>query len=188
MIASLVSFVSRLSKRGKVVFYGVLVVLSLLMLDRLMRRPILAKMGELDKEITETEVSIRKALGVIDREEELLERASMYAPYLKKPGSDETEKLALVDHIQDLASRSSVKPKEINANLKMGSEAEDTEMKKYVVNLRCEGEMEALVSFFYDIEESKGKLMKIEKFSMVLKGKNSSVVTCTMEIVRYVIR
>ncbi len=188
MIAALVSFVSRLTKRERVAFYGALIVVSFLLLDRLMLRPILTKIEDLDKEIAEDEVSIRKALGIVDREEELLERSGMYAPYLKKPGSDEEEKLALMEHIQGLASKSSVAVEEIRAELKLAEEeGENAALEKYVVSLRCEGEMQELVSFFYDIEESKERLLKIKNFSMVLKGKDSSAITCTMEISRHII-
>ena len=188
MIASLISFVSRLTQRGKMVFYGVLVVLSLLMLDRLMRRPILAKMEELDKDIVKTEASIKKALGVISREEALLDQAVMYASYLKKVGSDDKEKLSLQNYIEILASKSSIKVGEVKAGLKRAEDGEeDTGQKTYVVKLTCEGGMDQLVSFFHDVEASKEKLLKIEVFSMVLKGRDSDTVICTMEITRDVI-
>ena len=95
MIASLVSFVSRLSKREKAVFYGVLVVAAVLLLDRLMLRPMLTKMMELDKKTVEIETSIKRAMGIVAREEELRERAGKYERYLTEPGSDDLEKLSL---------------------------------------------------------------------------------------------
>ncbi len=189
MIASLVSFVSRMSKRQKAAFYGALIVASFLVLHHLMLRPILAKMGELDKKIVETEESIEKALGILAQEENLLERADRYASYLKKPDSDDKEKLSLQYYIQDLASQSSVEPKDIKSDVKSAVEegTGSESVKKYVVRLTCEGEMEELVSFFYDIEASKEKLLKIETFSMILKKKGENVIICTMEITRDVI-
>lgn len=190
MIAALVSFVSGLSKRGKVVFYAVLIAVCFLMLDRLMRRPILTKMRDLDKEIVETEASIKKALGIVAQEEALLERAVMYARYLKEVGSDEQEKLSLQNYIEILASKCSVDVAvgEVKAHLKPAAEGEGGPgLKTYVVKLTGKGEMEELVSFFYDIETSKENLLKIETFSMTPEKKDPNIIMCTMEITRHVI-
>ena len=52
---------SRLTKREKVVFYGTVIVVSMLLLDKLMLTPILDKIDYYDYEIAETNEDVEKA-------------------------------------------------------------------------------------------------------------------------------
>lgn len=184
MIESLVAFVSRLSGRGKIMLYGALIVVSLVLLA-LLAQEIRDEMSSLDEEIGDMETSIRKARAVISQEERLTERARIYARYFKEIGSDDKEILSLQNHIGELASKSSVVARDIKP-VPGPAAAEEERPKRYRVNLTCEAKMEKLVGFFHDIENSES-LLRIENFHIVLKKEGSKIITCTMDVSRYVL-
>lgn len=71
-------------------------------------------------------------------------------------------------------------------DIKAAGVEEDGALKKYQANLNCEAEMEQLVKFFYNVENS-DKLFKIEKYDLKPKTKRSSVVRSVIVISKTVL-
>jgi Tfp pilus assembly protein PilO len=67
-----------------------------------------------------------------------------------------------------------------------GLKEEKDNTKKYLVSLSCEGQMEQIMDFMYNVENSR-KFLTIEKYQISPKTKESSVINCTMTISKIVI-
>lgn len=182
MIRSLISFVSKLSGREKIIFYATAVVVSLVLMDKLVLGPILSEINSLDGRIRNQKTSALRALRILGRRDELEEKINIYEPYFRKPLSDDRAIRALRENINELAAESSVSVNEMKA-LKMELE---TRLKRYFVRIRCEARMEQVVEFIYKIESS-DEILKIEKFYIEPKKKRSSTVRCDMSISQTII-
>ncbi len=184
MIAFLAAFMSRLSKRGKTIFYGVLAVVSLLLLYGLVLRPILTAMDSLDERIHNEKTAAVTALRILNRREELKEKLETYKRYFRKPPLDDKIFRALHKHIDEMADESSVTLiKTRTRNMEMEVE---TRLKRYPVSVECEAKMEQIAEFFYKIEGS-DELLKIEKFNITAPKEGSSIVDCEMVISQTII-
>ena len=176
-------FLSRLSKREKLVFYGALFFVSMTLLDRLIISPISSKMKSLDKEIKEKEDSIRNSLRMLTQKDRILAARNKYSSFSKTLESEEEEITSLLKEIEGLANKSSVYLIDMKPASSKGSAAS----KKYLVNLNCEAQMEQLVDFMYNVENS-NELLTIEKYQISPKSKSSSVAKCSIYISKMSIR
>ena len=134
-IQFLTTFLSRLSKREKLVFYCAVGFVALTMLDRVIISPISDKIKSLDKEIYDMESAIKKNLRILAHRERILAAKKKYSSYLISSKSDEEEMTSILKAIETLADKASIylvdmKPGEIKD---MGSS------KKFSVNLNCSG-------------------------------------------------
>ena len=118
MIRSLISFVSKLSGREKIIFYATAVVVSLVLMDKLVLGPILSQINSLDRRIRNQKTAALRALRILGRRDELEEKINIYEPYFRKPLSDDRAIRALRENINELAAESSVSVNEMKA-LKM---------------------------------------------------------------------
>ena len=176
------SFVSHLSKRERIVFYIALGVISLVILDRLVIYPVLARMRSLDEEIKEERARIKRDLHILAQKERIIEESQKYAPYSIKDLSTEEVTTLLLKEIGNLANETSVYLIDIKPT---GIKEEDV-YRKYLVNLSCEAQMEQIINFIYSIEDSHS-LLKIEKYNINPKSEDSSIARCSMVISKTVI-
>ena len=182
-IQSFHKFLSRLSQREKLIFYGAVFFISATLLDRFVIDPIFSKMEELNKEIQEKESAIKRSLHILAHKDRILAEREKYSAFSSglKPG--EEEMTSLLREIEKLANKSSVylidmKP----AGLKKVATSE-----KYFINLNCEAQMEQLTSFIYDLESS-NKLFSVERYLINPKSKESSVAKCSLYISKIVMQ
>ncbi len=168
---------SRLSKREKVVLYGAVFFISLTFLDRLILGPILSEIKSLNTEIQNQEAMIKKNLHILAQKERIKKDLSYYDSYVVYAASPEEETVFLLKDIEKRANKSSI----YVVDIKSAGEDEEGEIKKYLVKLNCEAQMEQLSKFFYDVESSK-KLLKIENYNIRPKSEGSSVLKCTVSI------
>ncbi|MFC1666928.1 type 4a pilus biogenesis protein PilO [Candidatus Omnitrophota bacterium] len=176
-------FLSRLSQREKLVFYGAIFFISLTLLDRFLIHPIFSKMEELDKEIREKESGIKKSLHILAHKDRIVAERKKYSSFSSSLKPGEEEMTSLLKEIEKLANKSSVylidmKP----AGLKKAGSSE-----KYFINLNCEAQMGQLASFIYDLESS-SKLFSVERYRIGPKSKESSVAKCSMYISKIVMQ
>ena len=176
-------FLSRLSKREKFVFYGALFFVSITLLDRLIISPISSKMKSLDKEIKEKEDTIRNSLRIVTQKDRILAAKNKYSSFSNALESEEEEVTSLLKEIEVLANKSSV----YLVDMKPASAKGSAGSKKYLINLNCEAQMEQLVDFIYNVENS-NELLTIEKYQISPKSKASSVVKCSIYISKISIR
>ena len=182
MLKILSTFFSRLSKRERLVLYGAIFFISVALLDRLMLGPILSKVKSLNKEIQSQEALSKKSLHILAQKDRIIKEVNRYASYVAHAQSQEEEIIFLLKEIEKMANKSSV----YVIDIKSTGLVEEGILKKYLVKLNCEAQMEQLTKFFYDVENS-NKLLKIEKYDIRPKTEGSSVLRCTASISKAVL-
>lgn len=176
-LQALQTFLSRLSKREKAVFYITMLFVVLVLLDRLIVSPIFSHMRSLDRQIQEAESGISRNMKIVAQKDRIIAESAHYASYFATHATDEEEMTALLKEIENLASKSSAYLVDLKP---VGLKSSGTS-KKYQVNLNCEAQMEQIAGFMYAIENS-NKLLTIERYQISPKAKESSIAKCSLSI------
>jgi len=175
------NFVARLSKREKIIFYAAIFFVSLTLLDRLIISPIYSKIKSLNEETQEKESSIKKNLHILAQKDRISSEITKYTSFLGSAKSEEEETTSLLKEIEGLANKAGV----YLIDMKPAGLKDKGSSKKYLINLNCEAQMEQLIDFMYNIENS-NELLTIEKYQISPKSKESSVVRCSMSIAKII--
>ncbi|MFH0838764.1 MAG: GspMb/PilO family protein [Candidatus Omnitrophota bacterium] len=173
------TLLSRLSKREKTILYVALSVFTITLLDRLIIYPISSKIKSLNSEIQEKELAIKKNLRIWLKKDKILAESARYSEVFVFSKSDEEELTTVLKEIETLANRSSV----YLIDMKPAGLKQVGSSKRYMVNLNCEAQMEQLIEFMYNIENS-NKILTIEKYQITPKARESSVAKCSMSIAK----
>lgn len=174
--------IAHLSKREKLIFYIAVIVVCFLLLDKMIIYPIYSHIRNLDQQIKDKETAIRKDLKVLAQKDRIeLERAK-YASFTNAPKSEEEAMTGILKEIEGLAGKASV----YLIDMKPGGVKDMGVSKKYTVTLNCEGKMEQITDFIYNIENSR-KLLRVERCQINPKSKESSVAQCSMSVSQIVI-
>lgn len=175
-------FLGRLSKRDKIIFYIAVFVISLLILDRAIISPVFYKIRSLNKEIQDKRDNIKKNLRILAQKDKILTQSSKYSSFLGDSRASDDEQVTLVlKELESLASKSSV----YLVDMKPGGIKESGSSKRILINLNCEAQMEQLVDFMYNMENS-NSLFSIEKYQLTPKTKESSVAKCSISVYKVV--
>ena len=177
------SLFSRLSKREKMILYVTSFVISALVLDRFVVRPIVKTLHSLNQEARDLQTNIKKSVRLLAQKDRMMSEAKQYAAYSTESKSPEEETVALLKHVEELANHSSVNLLYAKPG---GSQQAPEQIAKHYVNLELEGQMEQLINFFYEIENSK-MLLRIEKYTLQPTAKGSSVVKCTATVSKAIV-
>lgn len=171
-------FLAKLSKKEKTVLYITVFFVALMFLDRLVIYPIYSKVRQLNAEIRQKESGINKYLRILAQKERILNERKKYAAYLDSRQSEEQDMTSILKEIENLANKGSL----YVVDMKPGGVRENSDQtRRYLVNLSCEGEMEQIADFMYNVENSNVLLM-IERYQISPKSKESRVAACTMTI------
>jgi len=181
-IKPLIGFFTHLSNREKFVLYITCAIVSVLIFDRLIMNPVSKKLKSLDTEIRDKESAIKKGVRILGQKDKILAESSAYQPLLAKAASDEEETISLLKEVELLANKSGINL----IDLKPAEVKESASIKKYFVNLNCEAQMQQLMDFMHQIESS-DKMLKVERFEINPKSKESSIATCGMSVSRIVV-
>ncbi|MCX5702233.1 MAG: type 4a pilus biogenesis protein PilO [Candidatus Omnitrophica bacterium] len=174
---SLPTIITRLNKKQKRIFYIAVLLVSLLLLERLIIYPIYYKIKTFNKEIQEAESEIKKNLHIISQKDKISQEKDKYYSFLSKSTSEEEEITSILKEIEELANKASIYVEDMKP---AGTKVIDSN-KKYMITLNCEAQMEQLIDFMYNIENS-SKLFSIEKYEINPKARDSSVAKCSMSI------
>jgi len=181
-IKFLISFISKLSPRERIVFYATIGVVSMVLLDRMMVTPILNKINSLSEAIRSTEEEIEQSLIIVTQEKKIEGEASQHSSYLSKPEAEEKVITAFLKEIETLAKKSSV----YLVDIKSSGRNVDGEVVKHFVKLNFEAQMEEIINFFYNVTTLE-QLVKIEGYQVRPKSEGSSIIVCSISISKTVI-
>jgi len=176
-IQAIYKIMGRLSKREKLVLYSTVLFVSIALSDRLIIGPIFYKVKSLNEEIRKRETDIKNSLRVLSHKDQIITEKTKYASFLTGFKSEDEETTSILKEIESLADKASV----YLIDLKPGGLKEDGSTKKFTVNLNCEGQVEQLVDFMYNIEKSDA-LLKIDEYQITPKAKDSSVARCKISV------
>ena len=171
-----------MSKREKWAITGCLFVLATLLADRLVIGPVHDQMQLLEIRVHDEETAVKKSLHVLLRKEHILAEIKEFAGFAVEGKSSEEELTIFLKDIETLASQASVSL----LYVKPGVAKAEGSVRKYAASLECEGQMEEIIDFFYRIESSP-HLLKIVKYTLEPKSKESTIVRCTMTVARAVL-
>ena len=175
-------FLGRLSKKDKIIFYITVFVVSLLILDRAIISPVFFKIQSLNKKILDKQSEIKKNLRILAQKDRILAQGAKYSSFLGNSQASDDEQVTLVlKELESLASKSSVYLVDMKpAGVKISGSS-----KRILVNLNCEAQMEQLVDFMYNMENS-SSLISIERYQLTPKTKESSVAKCSISAYKVV--
>jgi hypothetical protein len=173
----LLTFLSRLSKREKVIFYTAATFVALMLLDHLIIIPIWSHMRSLKGEMEEKELGISRSLRILAQKDRIVAESAHYNSYFGTFMSEEEETTVLLKEIERLANKSSV----YLIDLKPAGLKTTGGSKRYLINLNCEAQMEQVVEFLYNVENS-DKLLTVERYQITPKSKESKVAKCNIAI------
>jgi len=100
-----------------------------------------------------------------------LTEAKKYSHFSLDAGNDEEEIAELSKEIEGLATQASVYIVDMKSKGIIRSEGEI----RYTLDLSCEAKMEQLIRFMYQVENA-NSLIKVSKYNMAPKTKQSSLV------------
>jgi O-acetyl-ADP-ribose deacetylase (regulator of RNase III) len=173
---------TKLSKREKTILLGTTLILAGLFLDRLVIHQIMNRLSTLDRSIREEEAAVKRSLHILVQKNRILAESKELGEFSAAAGDPEEEMTALLKEIEILADRASVNL----VYVKPATGADEKGVKRYLASLECESQMEQVAAFFHSIESSP-KLLKIEKFSLQPKSRESSLARCTMTVSKTVL-
>ncbi len=176
------NIISRFSKREKAVFFAALIFVSFSFLDRVILSPILKKMDLYSQEIKATEYDMMKNSKILQQRARIEAEEKKYAEYAAIAQTNEEETATLLREIERLATRSSVY---LN-DLKPSGIQEEGLVKKFRVNVSCEGDMGKIILFMHYIEDSH-VIMQVSAFDMGPKSTQSKINRCELLISKIVI-
>lgn len=177
MIIKLGVYLSKLNKREKLVFYGAVLFVGASLIDRIVLGPILHKMALLNERIDVQEDLIRKNARIVAEKDRVQAVSAEFAPYLRAGSSQEEEVARILEEVEKLARKTSL----YVVDMKPMGMTEEAANRKYTVDLNCEAQMEQIVNFMYELENSP-TLLVVESFSIAPKSKETSIAKCNMRI------
>ena len=181
-IKSILSFITRLTKRERIIFYTTIGIVSLVLLDRMILSPILDRVNSLSESIQAKEESIEQSLIIVNQEERIEGESSLYTSFLSEPQTEEKTITAFLKEVETLAKKSSVYLIDIKPS---GKEVEGTVVQHFV-KLNFEAQMEQVFNFFYNVTNFE-MLIKIEDYQVRPKSEGSSVIVCNILISKTII-
>lgn len=182
MIKALVTLVSKLSKREKVIFFVTLFLVFSLIVSRMILNPALSRIETLNKEINEQKERIRESLLMLSRKDGIITEHNEYLPYFEKADTKNEEPISFLKRIESLAKNSSVELLDIKPTLTQERDL----IKEYVVGLNCEAPMEKIFNFLYSVESS-DQLLSVERINITPKGDETDLVRCSMNVSKVLI-
>jgi len=176
-ITGLLSTIAHFSKREKIVLYGAIIFVSLALADRLIVRTFWSLTSGLDKQIQDKESQIKTNLKILAQKQRIEIQRTNYVSYLGGLTSDNEEFTAILKEVEILAKKAGIDL----VDMKPGGVKETGTSKKYQITLNCEGSMEKIMEFMYNIETAK-KLFTVEKYELTPKSKDTALVKCSMTV------
>ena len=172
----------KLSKTEKKVLWLASLLVGLSFADRVIVMPVVTTLSSLTTSIREQESAIKKSMNVLLHKDGIMSESREYMSYSVEAKNPEEEMVGLLKEVEATAEKAGVSLMYVKpANTK-----DERGIKKYYCTLECEAAMEQVAVFFHDVESST-KLLKIEKYQIQPKGKESSVARCTVTIYKTVL-
>jgi len=175
-------FYSKFSSTEKKIFWVAMLLIGLLSVDQFIMLPVLKTLTSLQTNLRDQESSIKKSMAVLLYKDRIIAESREYSAYLVEAKDPEEEMVGFLKEVEVAAEKSGVSLVYIKpANVK-----DEKGSKKYYAVLECEALMEQVATFFHTIESSV-KLLKIEKYQIQPKSKDSSIARCSVTIYKTIL-
>ena len=178
----LLSILSRISKREKIILYAAISIISLSILDWLIINPVLNKLETLNKGIEEKEAGIKRNLRVVAYKDKIIAESAKYEAFLDNYETEEEEVTSILKEVERLANKGSLYLINMAPRRGAGKMGESIE---YSITLTCEATMEEIIKFMHDIENSR-RLLTIKRYELGPKSRDSNKAQCSMTVSKMV--
>ena len=175
-------FLANLSKREKSLMYAVAGVIFLSLLYNFVFKTLLAEWKQLDYEISDKEITLRRNLRYIQQKNSVKNIYLKYNKYVQQKDSEvsnEEEMAALLNEVEKIAQENSVHI----TNIKPIPTKKLLFYKKYSLEMDCRATMEKYIKFIYSLYQSV-QLIRAEKVKVASQGKNTSLLKIHMLITK----
>lgn len=177
------AFYAKLGKRERMLVAAACVAVSLVVMDRAVLGPILARMRVLDVEIEVKSQTIKRNLRVLSFWDSIVTEYAKYSSYMDSGEKTREEIIAdLLRKVESLANQKSV----TIASVTPGDVDDNQIFQEYKTTLECEGQLGNVLSFMNLLEES-DFLFQIKSYTLLPKSKGSEVVKCRMDMSRVIV-
>jgi hypothetical protein len=178
----IVVFYTKLSATEKKILWLAVFVVGFMFVDRVIVLPVSTTLTSLNTNIREQESAIKKSMSVQLHKESIVAESREYVAYSVEAKNPEEELVGLLKEAEALAEKSGVNL----IYVKPSNVKDEKGIKKYYSTLEFEAPMEQVTTFFHSIESST-QLLKIEKYHIQPKSKDSSLARCTLTIYKTVL-
>lgn len=173
-------FFNRLSKTERMGVIAAAIVVTLVLIDRLVITPIGDKIQRIDQEIKLSEKKLSRGLRNMNNKDLIESEYKKYKNYVKRTSASDEEDVAnTLDEIETLARKCAVSL----ASIKPQSTKEVDFYKIYSIEIEVEGGMPQIMTFLYDLNNSK-HLLRTVKLRIGLRERESSVVRASLLVTR----
>ncbi len=172
----------KLSATEKKIFWLAVALIGSMFVDRVIILPVSTTLTTLNANLREQEATIRKSMNMLLHKESIIAESREYMAYSVEAKNPEEEMVGLLKEVESVAEKSGVNLVYVKpANVK-----DEKGIKRYYCTLECEAPMEQVATFFHGIESST-KLLKIEKYQIQPKSKDSSTARSSVTVYKTVL-
>lgn len=166
-------FVSKLNPKQQVLFFIVVILVTIVLFERLLVAPSLSRVKQLDESIEKQEEVIRENLAFLQNKKDVEKEIDVFKEFYTKDTRVEEEVIAeFLKQLEFLGIQSNVQLSKITP---AGQEYQK-EYLKYFLTVDCSGTLEKITNFIYTINNSKD-LLKVEKMSLASSRSGDEVKT-----------
>ncbi len=160
----------KIKKREKIIFFVVVGLVVIFLLERLVFSNFRKKMRELNKKIKVQELAISKGLSIQKSKDKIVQEYKDYAKYLTIDTQDRDIIAKFLKEVEKVTQEAGLSVVNLAPEEKV---FEAREYKEYRANLRMEGTMEQLLTFLDKIQSS-GLLIRLNKVNLAPKDEMGS--------------
>ncbi|MCA9401500.1 MAG: type 4a pilus biogenesis protein PilO [Candidatus Omnitrophica bacterium] len=176
-------FYSKLSSRGKIIFYITCVVVFAMLIDRIFYGPISSKTGQIQEEIKNQKISISHDKRILSYKSQIIKQAEVFDAYFTKTLKDDDEiTRELLSVIEEVARSSEVSLIQNNA----ANVVKHKDYIEYYANVESVGPLEKIITFLHKINTTED-LIKVVNFNFSPKRGTDSDVAIVMKVKKMVI-
>lgn len=170
-------FLLKLKKREKYILYFAVLVIGFLFFDRIIIRPVLTELNNLNRKISVKEKQLRRSLKLLSQKEEISSLYSEYTDPIKQKLSDEEEIAQLLSRIEEVAKETNV----VLVRIKPSQTKKEEFYKKFLMKVEAEATISRLIDFVYKLEKS-SQLIRVKDFRVTPQKRGSSLLKIEMSI------
>jgi hypothetical protein len=168
----------KIKKREKIIFFVVLGLIIIFLLEKLVFSNFRKKMRELSKKIKVQETAIRKSLSIKKSKDKIIQDYKDYAKFIITETQDRDIIARFLKEMEKITQDSGLSVVNLAPEEKL---TETPEYKAYRANLRLEGTMEQLLNFLNKIQNST-LLIKMDKLNLVSKDEQASALRIDLTV------
>ena len=159
-----------LSRREKIILYFTLSIIAINLGFNFIFQPLLGKYKQLNQEALAKRIMLEKANRLINQKETIEEEYNKLSSSFKLSGSPEEQMAKVLSQIESTATKESI----TISNMRPQPVQDKKFYKRFVVELKCEADLNRLFKFFYELENP-ASLLKIESLKLNPKAAQPSV-------------